>query len=171
VYRGENARPEDWIQLGNHDTRTIWHAAEEWLSSGESRRQAEYLSTRLLAPGEDREAWVGRVAGDPRELVQARLADLFVGPARNVMVYFTDLLGERRSYNRPGTVSGENWSLRVPARFREVHRERIGSGRALDLGPALARALRSRGAAFVAAHLGVIEGLERGAGLGMGTAA
>ncbi len=160
VYRGENAQPEDWIMVGNHDTRPIWLVARDWVESGNSSKQAQYLATRLLAPEEDREAWVRRTVGDRNALVQAKLADLFVGPASNVMMFFTDVLGLEQVYNRPGVVDDENWSLRVSPDFRRQHAERVARGAALDLPRALARALRSRGAAFVSAHRALIEELE-----------
>jgi 4-alpha-glucanotransferase len=160
VYRGENARPEDWILLGNHDTPPIALVAERWVANGSARGQAEYLASRLLAPEEAREPWVQAVASDAGALAQAKLAELFVGPARNVMIFFTDLLGSREIYNVPGTVSAENWSLRLPADFREIHRARVAGGRALDLPRAVARVLRQRGRTFVAAHRDLIEKLE-----------
>lgn len=160
VYRGENARPEDWIMLGSHDTPTIWAAAERWVATGASAGQAEYLASRLLADGEDRPAWARAVAADPAALAQARFAELFVGPARHVMVYFTDLLGSRVPYNVPGTVSAANWSLRIPHGVRREHAGRVREGSALDLPRALARALRSRGAAFAAAHRELLAALE-----------
>jgi 4-alpha-glucanotransferase len=144
VYRAENARPEDWIMLGNHDTKPIWRVAEEWTPE-ESLKQARYLAWRLLPP-EGREAWSRRAASDPAELVQAKFADLFVGPARNVMVSFTDLFGYRETYNRPGTVSDENWSLRVRPDYESDYLHRRSRGRALNLPKALASALRARGA-------------------------
>ncbi|GEJ55410.1 hypothetical protein AMYX_01510 [Anaeromyxobacter diazotrophicus] len=159
-YRGENARPEDWIMLGNHDTPTILAAAERWIATGAAPRQAEYLASRLLAPGEPQEAWVRRVAGSAGALVQARAADLFAGPARQVMIFFTDLFGEREPYNVPGTVSPANWSLRLPADFRALYRRRLAEGRALDLPRALARALRSRGAPFAARHEALLAALD-----------
>lgn len=161
VYRGENAQREDWIMLGNHDTPPIWLAAEDWLAKRTARSQAEYLASRLLAPEEDKHAWVARTAQSASLLVAARFADLFVGPARNVQVFFGDLMGLREAYNRPGSVSPENWSLRVPERFGELYRAGRAAGRALDLPRALARALRSRGAGFVAAHAGLVARLER----------
>jgi 4-alpha-glucanotransferase len=160
VYRSENARPEDWVQLGNHDTRPIWAVAEGWVASGAGRAHAEHLATRLLADDEDRAAWTARVAADPAALVQARLAELFVGPARNVTIHFTDLFGAREPYNRPGVVAEENWSLRVPASPRAAFEARLAAGRALDLPRALARVLRSRGRAFAAAHAPLLRALE-----------
>lgn len=163
-YRGENACPEDWIMLGNHDTRPVAGLAEGWIASGRAERQAAYLAGRVLAAGEPREAWIRRVAGDAGELVQAHAADLFVGPARQVMIFFTDLFGEREPYNVPGTVSEANWSLRLPADFRGLYRRRLAERRAIDLPRALARALRSRGAACAAQHAALLAELERGGG-------
>lgn len=161
VYRSENARPEDWIMLGNHDTRPIWLAVEEWSRTGVARAHAEYLAQRLLTEGEDRDAWTRRVARDPEELAQAKFAELFVGPAQNVMVYFTDLLGFREPYNRPGSVGGENWSLRVPADFRRLYRICREGNRALNVPRALARALRSRGRDFSGSRSELIAALDR----------
>jgi 4-alpha-glucanotransferase len=161
VYRGENAGPEDWIMLGNHDTPPIWRLAEDWVARGDGRRQAEYLASRLLAPGEDRESWVAHTASDVAALAAARFAELFVGPARNVQVSFGDLLGLREPYNRPGTFGPDNWSQRVAPSFREDYEALRRAGRALDLRRALARAMRSRGPGFVAAHATLIGELER----------
>ncbi|HYS80072.1 MAG TPA: 4-alpha-glucanotransferase [Anaeromyxobacteraceae bacterium] len=162
VYRSENARPEDWVMLGNHDTRPILPLAEAWVASGASRAHAEHLAMRLLPPEEPRAPFVERVATDARELVQAAAAELFAGPAQQVMIYFTDLLGERERYNAPGTVSASNWSLRLPRDAAGAYARRLAERRAIDLPRALARALRSRGPAFVARHRGLILDLERG---------
>ncbi len=159
-YRAENARPEDWIMVGNHDTPPIWRVARDWIDSGASRRQAEYLATRLLAPEERRDAWIRGTASDRNSLVQAMLADLFVGPASNVMMFFTDALGLEQVYNRPGVVDDANWSLRVSPEYRREHEERSRGGGAFHLPRAAARALRARGGAFVAAHRTLIEDLE-----------
>jgi len=145
VYRGENARPEDWIMLGNHDTPPVWRLADGWLAEGTARAQADYLATRLVPDPAERDAWAARTAADAGALVQARAADLFVGPAGNVMVFFTDLFGMRELYNRPGVVSPDNWSLRVPADYQRLYRERLERNRAINLPLALAAALRARG--------------------------
>ena len=144
-YRGENAAPEDWIQMATHDTPTVWAVAARWVASGESRARAGYLAGRVLPAGAEREAWAARAAGDRRVLVQAQLADLFVGPAANVMIFFTDLFGSEEPYNRPGTTSAANWAQRVPREPAEAFRALHRAGRALDLPGALALALRARG--------------------------
>ena len=150
VYRGENAQPADWIMVGNHDTAPIWAVADRWFASGTAAAQAEYLAARLRCSA----AALGR---DPASLASAKLAELFVGPARNVMVFFPDLLGMREIYNRPGVVSDENWSVRVPPDFEARYAASCARGLALDLPRALALALRARGQAD-AALLAALDG-------------
>lgn len=139
VYRGENAQPADWIMAGNHDTAPIWRVAERWFAEGTAAAQAAYLADRLRCDA-------AAIGASPEALASAKLAELFVGPARNVMVFFPDLLGMREIYNRPGVVSDENWSLRVPPDFAAAYAEACRAGRALDLPRALLLALRARGA-------------------------
>jgi len=160
VYRAENARPQDWIMVGTHDTESIWRVAERWAASGMSEQRAAYLASRLVPDVGTRPRWIAQMAASPQALARAQLADLFVGPARNVMVFFTDLLGLREVYNRPGTVSPENWSLRVPPDFAAAYRGAAAKGAALDLPAALATAMRARGAAFAAEHRELLQQLH-----------
>jgi 4-alpha-glucanotransferase len=160
VYRGENAAPADWIMLGNHDTPSIWQVTQSLCAAGRSEQQAVYLADRLNIPEPEREQWIRRVAEDPGELAQAKCADLFVGPAGNVMIFFTDLLGIPRQYNQPGIVSAENWSLRIAPGYRQGYRALVARKRALNLPAALAAALRARGSGFIAEHGALLADLE-----------
>ncbi|MCL7488232.1 MAG: 4-alpha-glucanotransferase [Desulfobulbaceae bacterium] len=144
VYRSENAQPEDWLMLGNHDTPPVWQKAEEWIESGVSRQQARYLAARMRIPEDERTGWAERIALDAGPLVQAKFADLFIGPARNIMVFFTDLLGIRQAYNKPGTVIDDNWSLRVDPGYRADYISKLAGGQALNIPKALAMALRAK---------------------------
>lgn len=142
VYRSENAEPVDWIMLGNHDTPTIWQLAEAWVRTGESKARAGDLSLRLAATPGDPE-WIERYASDPGRLVHALFADLLISPARNIMVFFADVLGLTEQYNVPGTVNDANWSMRVPASYGRAYVRKLASDRALSLPLALGIALRS----------------------------
>lgn len=161
VYRGENAAPEDWIMVGNHDTPTLWSLADAW-SRDDPRPRAEYLAGRLRTELRERDAFAARLAADPRRLAQAQLADLFLGPARQVTIFFTDAFGLREPYNRPGTVSGANWSLRLAPEWRDTYERAASSLCALNLPLALSLALRARSRA--ARESGLIEALEARAG-------
>jgi len=164
VYRSENAHPEDWLMLGNHDTAPIWKMAAEWLETGASRKQATYLAERLKIPERERSDWVNHLSNDVGALVQAKFADLFVGPARNVMVYFTDLFGLEEPFNRPGTTDESNWSLRVSPDYKNLYREKLPRDLILNIPRALALALRTKGEDFISHHRQLITGLESSKG-------
>lgn len=143
VYRTENAQPADWVMLGNHDTPPIWRVVDRWSSEGALEKHAAHLA-QVLGRGGD-EAFRQSLAREPNLLVQAKLAELFASRARNVMVFFADLLGLREVYNAPGTISDDNWSLRVPRDYASDYRGKLQTNAALNLPFALALALRARG--------------------------
>jgi 4-alpha-glucanotransferase len=145
VYRSDAAQPADWIMVGNHDTPPLRAVIDRWRRSGELTRRADYLATRLAMDWEERALLHKRWAHDHNGLATAMFADLFCGPARNVLIFWVDLFGLREIYNRPGVVDEANWSLRVPADFEEAYRNARDRAEALDLGLALAWALHARG--------------------------
>ncbi|RIK92996.1 MAG: 4-alpha-glucanotransferase, partial [Proteobacteria bacterium] len=147
VYRSENARPEDWIMVGTHDTRPLWQLVEVWLRDGSAPARAARVAERLAAPGAERAQLADAMARDAGALALGHLAELFASPARQVMVFFADAFGFAESYNDPGTVSERNWSLRLPPSWRGDYAARLAQGRALNLPRALALACRARGVA------------------------
>jgi 4-alpha-glucanotransferase len=146
--------------VGTHDTEPIWRVAERWVATGAAAARAVYLAGRLVPDERERPRWAERAAASSLALARAELANLFAGPAGNVMIFFPDLLGLRDVYNRPGTVDAENWSLRVPPDFAVRYPRAASDGRALHLPKALATAIRARGAGFAEAHRALLEQLE-----------
>ncbi|WP_022948255.1 4-alpha-glucanotransferase [Methylohalobius crimeensis] len=138
VYRSENAQPQDWLMVGNHDTPSIWRLARSWENSEAGRRQADYLAWRLKLDDPQ------QLASDGRRLAHAKAADLFLSPASNIMVFFPDLLGIEETYNAPGVANSDNWTLRVPPDFSRRYAQDRLEGRALNLEAVLALALRAR---------------------------
>jgi 4-alpha-glucanotransferase len=143
VYRTENASPQDWVMVGTHDTAPIWLLLERWQRDGSIKEQAAYLAWRLSPTSQ--EPLAQALAQDPYLLAQAKFADLFLGPAQNVSIFFSDLFGQREVYNTPGTISEQNWTLRLPHDYQQRYEEQRRERRALDLPLALSLALRSRG--------------------------
>ncbi len=135
VYRSDNAAPRDWIMIGSHDTEPLQRVMDRWEKNGSITTRARYLTERLGTP----------VSEDRRRLGVAMLAELFASPAENVMVFWADLFGERNVYNTPGVPSPDNWVMRIPRNYREIHSERLARGESLDVHGALAAALRARG--------------------------
>ena len=154
VYRPENARPEDWIMAGNHDTPPIWSVVETWGSSNKRARWAAHLAARL---GTDAQV----LLAEPGALVHALFAEMFASAAEHVQIFFTDLFGLLSPYNVPGTISDDNWSLRLGPGFERDYREEIARGQALSLPRALAMAFGGRGLEFRRAHAELVAELER----------
>jgi 4-alpha-glucanotransferase len=141
VYRTEQARPEDWVMLGTHDTPPILPLVEAWLLSGRARPRAVYLAERLIDDPTERAAAAAQFASSPRELLSASLAELFASQAENVFVFVGDLFGERAPFNRAGIIHPDNWTARLPENFEELYAARLREGRALDIVRALRMAL------------------------------
>lgn len=145
VYRCEHAEPIDWIMLGNHDTPTIWQLTGQWVKDGRSRDRAADLGNRLVPENADRERWVTYHAGHSGALAHALFADLLISRARNIMVFFADLLGLEEQYNIPGTIKDSNWSMRVPPDYEQAYLLRLNQDLALNIPYALTIALRAPG--------------------------
>jgi 4-alpha-glucanotransferase len=159
-YRTERAAPVDWVMLGTHDTPPIWRVVEEWQNAGRRSAWARYLAERLEPDPVQRPGRAERLAKDPLQFKQALCADLFVGPARNVSIFFADLLGMKDIYNRPGEVHPENWTLRIPPDYVQLYRTRCAAGEAFDLAGALALALRARATPTQPRHAELIAALD-----------
>jgi 4-alpha-glucanotransferase len=137
VYRTENASPEDWVMLGNHDTPPVFALIGGW-SPATRAQWARHLTERLSLRTPAR-------LEDDGYLASAMLAELFASRAQNVSIFFADLFGYDERFNAPGTISGDNWSLRLPPDFERLHRDRLERHAALDLRLALALALDATG--------------------------
>ncbi len=146
VYRSENARPSDWIMVGNHDTPSLWSLVDKWHGTPTAARRAQYLAERLEPDPAARAAFAASLLTSPGRLATAMFAELFASPARSVSIFFADLFGYRETYNIPGTVSDDNWRLRVAPDFASEYARDVASNdnpRALSLPRALALALRA----------------------------
>ena len=140
-YHPENAAEPDWMMVGNHDTPTLWSLLPRWVSDASAPARVARLARRLEPRPERREGFAERLRREPAFLAHSAVAELFVSPARNVMIFFTDLVGSSEPYNRPGVRSPENWTQRIPPDWERVLPERLAAGRALDLGLCLRLAL------------------------------
>jgi 4-alpha-glucanotransferase len=133
VYRAENAVREDWVMLGNHDTAPIFAVIRGW-PPAQREAWARHLAARLHLPRPERLASAGFLA-------TAMLAELLASRAENVSIFFADLFGIEERFNIPGVVSDENWTLRLPPDFADIHAHRLAQEAALDLPLAIELAL------------------------------
>jgi hypothetical protein len=160
-YRTSRASAADWVMLGTHDTPPIWRVIDEWRTTWQPAAWACYLADRLEPRVERRPALATRLTSDPILLGRAFCADLFVGPAQNVSIFFTDLLGMKEIYNRPGEIHPDNWTLRIPPDYARLYRARCAAGEAFDLCGALALALRARFSPLAPSHAALVTALEQ----------
>jgi 4-alpha-glucanotransferase len=160
VYRSDNSQPADWIMVGTHDTKPLWLVADGWTAQ-EREGWAVYLAERLARQPDKRAELVAKLRADKKSLIEAMFADLFIGPARNVSIFFPDLLGMKETYNRPGIVDAGNWTLSVPNNYKHVYDERCKNQEALSLPRVLLMALRARFGNDNAEANAVIERLVR----------
>jgi 4-alpha-glucanotransferase len=145
VYRTDTAAQLDWVMVGTHDTPPIWAVIPEW-NQDQRLSWSNYLARRLEKNPSDRLQMAAALAADNGALATAMFADLFVGPAANVSIFFADLLGMTQSYNRPGILSEDNWVLSVPNNYKTFYRENLQRRHAVNLPRVLALALRARAA-------------------------
>ncbi len=171
VYRTDNAATADWIMMSTHDTPSVWEAVREWERDGTIGDRASYLARRLVR-NDETDSMRRALCSDQGMLVHAHYADLLVSDAENVSVFFPDLLGMEERYNLPGSVGPHNWSLRVPADYRDRYADDRAKLRALNIPHACAMALRSPAVSRgqIASRIRLAYRLER-IGLGLGTSA
>jgi 4-alpha-glucanotransferase len=141
VYRSDNARPCDWIMVGNHDTPPIWQLLDRWQGTRAAEERAQFLAQLLEPAIENRPGLVAQLVSSPGKLATALFAELFASRANHVSIFFADLLGYRQTYNLPGTVSDENWRLRLAPGYPHRYAQDLAAERAVSLPRALALAL------------------------------
>lgn len=88
--------------------------------------------------------YIKELRKDKKSFMAASFAELFTSPARRVQIFFADFWGIGKTYNRPGTSTG-NWSLRIGPDFEKDYYEAVREGKAPNLAQAIATALRQRG--------------------------
>lgn len=161
-YRCKNINPRSWAMVGTHDNEPIamWADATVFTEAG-------YLNGKNLAEDlypdatpEEREAVAVRISKDAQFLTQTKLVELFACKAENIQVFFTDFLGLKEVYNRPGTSGDSNWSLRIPNNYEELYFNNLKEGKALNLPLILKLAIEARGHEFASKNQSTIEKLE-----------
>lgn len=142
IYRRENTGPQDWIMAGNHDTKPLLLLIKEKTSTPWYTARSKLLASELSSE-KDRESFIQSLR-DPYKFRDAMLTELFLGPARNVSMFFPDLFGMEQIYNKPGIIDDLNWKLRITPDYKEIYNEKIRTGEAPDLARVLSTALSVR---------------------------
>ena len=149
-HRGATTPAKNTIMIGSHDNQSFLEYVE-----GKFRNVKDkgfLRKTRLLARDtapkdattKEIKEYRESIRKDKRSFVAASFAELFTSPAKRVQIFFTDFFGIAKTYNRPGTSTG-NWSLRLGENFEEDYYKAAAEGKAPNFANAVATALRQRG--------------------------
>lgn len=144
IYRRENTNPSDWIMAGNHDTKPVWRLAMEQQGSQWYKSRARLLAHQFSSSDTQKETIYSTLLNNPNKFSELMFAELFLGPAQHVFIFFTDLLGIKEVYNKPGIIDQNNWSIRIPSDYYDRYVVQSKNGEALNIPRCLALAIRSR---------------------------
>ena len=149
-HRGATTPAKNTIMIGSHDNQSFLEYVE---SKFRNVKDKGFLrKTRLLARDtapkgattKEIKEYRESIRKDRRNFIAASFAELFTSPAKRVQIFFTDFFGIAKTYNRPGTSTG-NWSLRLDENFEEDYYKAVAEGKAPNFAKAVATALRQRG--------------------------
>ena len=149
-HRGATTPAKNTIMIGSHDNQSFLEYVESIFKN--VKNKGFLRKTRLLAsdtaPKEattkEIKEYRESIRKDRRNFIAASFAELFTSPAKRVQIFFTDFFGIAKTYNRPGTSTG-NWSLRLGENFEEDYYKAVAEGKAPNFAKAVATALRQRG--------------------------
>ncbi|MBR2069431.1 MAG: 4-alpha-glucanotransferase [Candidatus Gastranaerophilales bacterium] len=134
-YRAINSKENDFISIATHDNKPLIDYFYS-MSEDKYKKHIDMLSYDLGVKPDYKSP---RTHG-----IMLKFAELFVAPAKNVQIFFSNLMGQNEWYNKPGDKSVPKWSLRMPNNFQEVYLNNMVKGTAFDPYSALALALAKK---------------------------
>ena len=149
-YRGGTAPEANTIMIGSHDNKSFLEYVDDLFKNYKSEEflnKTKYLAFDTVPKGTSRveiRNIYKSLREDKLKFINASFTELFASPAKRVQIFFTDLFGIAKTYNRPGTTEG-NWSLRLGEDFEKDYYTAVSKGIAPNFPKAIAEALRHRG--------------------------
>lgn len=160
-YRCKNITPNSWAMVGTHDNEPIRKWADSVVNTKEVDPHVENLMEDMFNNFENKDEIRHKLYTDGASLAFAKLVEIFASKAENIQIFFTDFFGINETYNKPGTLTDDNWSLRIDSNFEELYANNIKNGNALNLPKALICAIKARGAEFSEQNKDTIEKLSK----------
>jgi len=145
IYRGKNVGKQHWIMIGSHDCDPLIRWWEKIKRESSLKDNAMMLVEDIYDNPVNKEKLAENVIKQPELFRKLKLAELFTSPAENIQLMFTDLFGMKETYNIPGTIGDNNWSLRIPTAFKRYYQKQLHQREALNLPDVLLTALKTRG--------------------------
>lgn len=149
-HRGATTPAKNTIMIGSHDNQSFLEYVESKFRNVKDKgflRKTRLLASDTAPKGattKEIKEYRESIRKDRRNFIAASFAELFTSPAKRVQIFFTDFFGIAKTYNRPGTSTG-NWSLRLDENFEEDYYKAVAEGKAPNFAKAVATALRQRG--------------------------
>ena len=149
-HRGATTPAKNTIMIGSHDNQSFLEYVEGKFNNVKDKSFMH--KTKLLAEDTaplgattaEKKQYREALRKDKSKFIAASFAELFTSPARRVQIFFTDLFGIAKTYNRPGTKKG-NWSIRLGENFEKDYYKAVAEGKAPNFAKVIATALRQRG--------------------------
>lgn len=152
--RGAKAPEKNVIMLGSHDNTSFLEFIEDLFDfSKDKDKKARFMrKTKFLAEDtapkdatkEEKKQYLKELRTNKDSFLLASFVELFASPAKRVQIFFSDLWGLGKTYNRPGTTEG-NWALRLGEDFEDRYYANASQGKAPNFAAVIAAALRQRG--------------------------
>ena len=120
-YRCCNIDERCWAMVGTHDNEPIKMWADSMVNTHEGYLHVKNLVDDLFAECDNKDEIITNMTKDAEFLAQTKLVEIFASKAENIQIFFTDFFKIYDVYNRPGTSGDENWILRLPDNFKEIH--------------------------------------------------
>ena len=154
-YRGKDVPEKNIIMIGSHDNQSFSEYVDNLFANRYNNDENKFKFERKIGwlaedtacrhhNHEQRHRYFEGIKNDKSKFMAASFAELFTSPAKRIQIFFTDLFGIAKTYNRPGTVNG-NWSLRLGENFEDDYYKAASENKAPNFPQAIATALRHRG--------------------------
>jgi len=151
-YRCCNIGEKCWAMVGTHDNQPVKMWADSMINTHEGYLHVKNLVDDLFAEAQNKDDIIVRMTNDANFLTETKLVELFASKAQNIQIFFTDYFNVYDVYNRPGTSGDQNWSLRLPNNYKELH--------AINLALLLKLAIIARGSEFAKKNEKLIKELD-----------
>lgn len=139
---------------GSHDNQSFLEFVEDLFNFGNDKdkkarflKKTKYLAEDTAPKGEAKEEvkqYLKDIRTNKSKFIAASFAELFTSPAKRVQIFFADFWGLGKTYNRPGTTTG-NWALRLEETFEDDYYKAVPQGKAPNFADAVSTALKQRG--------------------------
>ena len=127
-HRGAKAPERNLIMPGSHDNQSFLEFVEDLFNFGNDKdkkarflKKTKYLAEDTAPKGaakEEVKQYLKDIRTNKSKFIAASFAELFTSPAKRVQIFFADFWGLGKTYNRPGTTTG-NWALRLEETFED----------------------------------------------------